>query len=146
MTAVALRLFARSFSPLCFLPRCADRTSQRDVPIARRSPTQSRLLADEPDNMRGARWRCRGGIPQISWSALARRKGADPASHPCRRQAFWLIGKAIQKKLWSRRVRPLLAIRARVFHFSPEEIHKKKICQSKIRNREQRSGLMMARG
>lgn len=73
-------LFSAAHRNLVGLARYANWTS-RDVPIARRSRARSPPLADGLGNVRGARWRCRGGTPQIFWSALARRKAADPASH-----------------------------------------------------------------
>src|SRR5216110_1315683 len=113
--------------------------------MTRRSRARFRPSADGTDNVREARWRRRDGIPRISLSARAQCKVADPASHQCRWRVFLLIDKAIRKKSRFRRVRPLLAIRARVVHFSPEEIHGNKICQLKIRNQEEPSGSMMAR-
>src|SRR5204863_9296675 len=68
--------------------------SQKRPTITRRSPTRSRLLADEPDNMRGARWQCRGGTPRIFLSALAQRKAADPTSLRCKRLELLSVDKA----------------------------------------------------
>src|SRR6266496_4456695 len=117
-----------NLGPLCFLPRIANvvesarcgrrgDTSQRDVPTTQRSAARSRLSADGLGNVRGAHWHCHGGTPRIFLSALGRRKAADPASHQCRRQVSWLIDKVTRKRLWSPRVRPLLATRARAGHF-----------------------------